>query len=109
MTGKSADGIAHVEIMARKRDQWVMLRIRDHGVGVPDEDLSRIKQPFYRGDLARTAVTGAGLGLAIVDKTIQRMGGSFVLTCPAGGGLSAGMRLNRAPTQQEEQTQPMPV
>lgn len=107
--GKSADGLAHVEIMARKRDQWVLLRVRDHGPGVPNEDLARIKQPFYRGDLARTAVTGAGLGLAIVDKTVQRMGGSFVLTCPSGGGLSAAIRLNRAPTQQEEQTQPMRV
>jgi two-component system osmolarity sensor histidine kinase EnvZ len=53
--------------------------------------------PFYRGDAARTAATGAGLGLAIVEKAMQRMGGSLELTNAPDGGLMAHIRLKRAP------------
>lgn len=93
---KNADGIARIEITGRQREHWILLKIRDFGPGVPAEDLVKLKQAFFRSDTARTAATGAGLGLAIVDKAIQRMGGSFVLTRPVGGGLSANFRLNIA-------------
>ena len=93
---KNADGIARVEITGRQREHWILLKIRDFGPGVPAEDLPKLKQAFFRSDTARTSATGAGLGLAIVDKAIQRMGGSFVLTRPVGGGLSANFRLNLA-------------
>jgi two-component system, OmpR family, osmolarity sensor histidine kinase EnvZ len=46
--------------------------------------------------VARTSATGAGLGLAIVDKTIQRMGGSFTLHNSSSGGLAANLRLPSA-------------
>jgi two-component system osmolarity sensor histidine kinase EnvZ len=94
--GKNADGVARVEISGRRREHWILLKVRDFGPGVPAEDLPKLKQAFFRSDTARTAATGAGLGLAIVDKAIQRMGGSFVLTRPVGGGLSANFRLNLA-------------
>jgi two-component system osmolarity sensor histidine kinase EnvZ len=94
--GKSPDGVARIEISGRKREHWVLLRVRDHGNGVAAELLPKLKQPFFRGDLARTSVSGAGLGLSIVDMAIQRIGGSFVLTRPTGGGLSANIRLNPA-------------
>lgn len=93
---KNADGIARVEITGRKREHWILLKIRDFGPGVTAEDLPKLKQAFFRSDTARTSATGAGLGLAIVDKAIQRMGGSFVLSRPVGGGLSASFRLNLA-------------
>ena len=93
---KNADGIARVEISGRQREHWILLKIRDFGPGVPADDLPKLKQAFFRSDTARTSATGAGLGLAIVDKAIQRMGGSFVLTRPVGGGLSANFRLNLA-------------
>ena len=41
--------------------------------------------------------TGAGLGLSIVDKAIQRMGGEFELANTASGGLAAHIKLQRAP------------
>jgi hypothetical protein len=74
--GKTPEtGIAVVDIAAKARDEWVLLKVRDHGMGVPPEQLPNLTKPFFRGDAARTAATGAGLGLAIVDKTVQRMGG----------------------------------
>jgi two-component system osmolarity sensor histidine kinase EnvZ len=73
----------------------VLIKIRDYGVGVATEQLTNLTQPFYRGEAARTAANGAGLGLAIVDKTVQRMGGAFSLTNASSGGLSANIRLPR--------------
>jgi two-component system osmolarity sensor histidine kinase EnvZ len=64
---------------------------------VPPEKLTELTTPFYRGDAARTAATGAGLGLAIVEKALQRMGGGFELANAPDGGLVAHIRLRRAP------------
>ena len=96
--GKSADtGIARIEVMAVAREQWVYLQVRDHGLGVADDQIGNLTKPFYRGEAARTAANGAGLGLAIVDKTVQRMGGAFALRNARSGGLIATIRLQAAP------------
>ena len=94
--GKTAEtGIAVVEIAAKCRDQWVLIKVRDHGLGVAPGALSKLTKPFFRGDAARTAATGAGLGLAIVEKTVERMGGVFGLANTASGGLAAHIKLRR--------------
>lgn len=96
--GKSVDtGIAVVDITAKARDDWVLIRVRDHGMGVSDEQLNNLTKPFYRGEAARTAANGAGLGLAIVEKTCVRMAGTFVLRNSSTGGLVANIKLQRAP------------
>jgi two-component system osmolarity sensor histidine kinase EnvZ len=96
--GKSIDtGVAVVDIAAKAREKWVMLRVRDHGIGVSTEQLADLTKPFYRGEAARTAANGAGLGLAIVEKTISSMGGTFVLSNTSSGGLAANIKLQRAP------------
>ena len=95
--GKTPEtGIALVDIAARVRGQWVLIKVRDHGMGVSEETLPKLTRPFFRGDAARTAATGAGLGLAIVEKTIQRMGGIFGLANTASGGLAAHIKLRRS-------------
>jgi two-component system, OmpR family, osmolarity sensor histidine kinase EnvZ len=95
--GKTPEtGIARVDIAARARDQWVLIKVRDHGQGVAPDMLPKLTRPFFRGDAARTAATGAGLGLAIVEKTIQRMGGVFDLANTSSGGLAAHIKLRRS-------------
>jgi two-component system osmolarity sensor histidine kinase EnvZ len=95
--GKTPEtGIAIVDIAAKARNEWVLLKVRDHGMGVAPEALPNLVKPFFRGDAARTAATGAGLGLAIVDKTVQRMGGIFALSNTTSGGLAAHIKLQRA-------------
>lgn len=95
--GKSpATGVAHVDIAAKARDEWILLKVRDHGQGVDPDHLENLTKPFFRGDAARTAATGAGLGLSIVDKAIQRMGGMFALVNTSSGGLAAHIKLQRA-------------
>lgn len=97
--GKSVDtGVALVDIAAKARDKWVLLRVRDHGIGVSEGQLDNLTKPFYRGEAARTAANGAGLGLAIVEKIVSRMGGTFVLSNSSSGGLAASIKLQRAPT-----------
>ena len=97
--------ITRVDIAAKSRENWVLIKLRDHGAGVPPEQLSNLTKPFFRGDTARTAAAGAGLGLSIVDKTVQRMGGIFALANSSTGGLVAHLQLQRA-TDQPEGTDP---
>jgi two-component system osmolarity sensor histidine kinase EnvZ len=92
--GKSpGTSFATVEIVAKASGHWVQLKILDHGAGVPEDSLRQLKRPFYRGDTARTSATGAGLGLAIVEKTIVSMHGVFSLANSDTGGLAAHIKL----------------
>jgi two-component system osmolarity sensor histidine kinase EnvZ len=96
--GRTTDtGIAMVTVTYARTGPWVICTVRDRGPGVAHEKLSQLTTPFFRGDAARTAATGAGLGLAIVEKAMQRMGGSLELTNAPDGGLMAHIRLKRAP------------
>lgn len=95
--GKTADtDTTQVDISVKAREDWVVIRLRDHGTGVPPEQLASLTQPFFRGDSARTAAAGAGLGLSIVDRTVQRMGGVLSLSNSPSGGLAAHIQLQRA-------------
>ena len=97
--GRSTDtGIAVVELSYAKTGPWVIVTVRDHGPGVAPEKLGELTTPFFRGDAARTAATGAGLGLAIVEKSLQRMGGTLELSNAPDGGLVAHLRLKLAPS-----------
>lgn len=92
--GRGTDtGIAEVRLSVQRAGEWVILSVRDHGPGVAQEKLPQLITPFFRGDTARTAATGAGLGLAIVDKAMQRMGGTLDLANAPEGGLVAHLRL----------------
>ena len=89
-------GVADVTVSAVKTGSWVIVSVRDHGPGVAPEKLPQLTTPFFRGDAARTAATGAGLGLAIVEKAMLRMGGTLELANAPDGGLVAHLRLHRA-------------
>jgi two-component system osmolarity sensor histidine kinase EnvZ len=96
--GRSTDtGIARVQVSYARTGPWVILTVRDFGQGADPKKLAQLTTPFFRGDAARTAATGAGLGLAIVDKAVQRMGGTFELANAPDGGLMAHIRLKKAP------------
>jgi two-component system, OmpR family, osmolarity sensor histidine kinase EnvZ len=90
-------GIARVLVSYARTGPWVILTVRDFGPGVDPKKISQLMTPFFRGDAARTAATGAGLGLAIVDKAVQRMGGTFEIGNAPDGGLIAHIRMKKAP------------
>ncbi len=95
--GRSPDtGVTRVQVTYAKTGHWIIVNVRDHGPGVPPEKLAQLTTPFYRGDAARTHAQGAGLGLAIVEKAVARMGGQFDLANAPDGGFVAHLRLRRA-------------
>lgn len=75
----------------------VTLWMEDNGPGVPEEQLPYLFEPFYRGDAARTKPgAGSGLGLAVVKKSMQQMGGNVRAENAPGGGLRIVMQLPMA-------------
>ncbi len=90
-------GIAVVTVSYARTGPWIICTVRDKGPGVAPEKLPQLTTPFFRGDAARTAATGAGLGLAIVEKSMQRMGGQLEIQNAPEGGLMMHLRFKRAP------------
>ncbi|NDY90540.1 HAMP domain-containing protein [Ideonella sp. TBM-1] len=96
--GRSIDtGVARVKVSHVQTGDAIIITVRDYGQGVAPEKLAHLTTPFFRGDAARTAATGAGLGLAVVKKALQRIGGALELNnATEKTGLVAHIRLKKA-------------
>lgn len=82
-----------------------VIRVRDHGDGVPPEALSELFRPFYRVEDARDRESGGvGLGLAITDRAVRSHGGSVSAQNAEGGGLLVELRLPVELTAQADET-----
>ncbi|MBA3904286.1 MAG: two-component sensor histidine kinase [Rhodocyclaceae bacterium] len=88
-----------IELRTSRESGSVVLEVLDRGPGIPAAEAERLKQPFTRLEEARTGATGAGLGLAIVDRIARSHGGSFDLLPREGGGLvaRASIPINASP------------
>jgi len=97
---RGADGgPAEVVVQAQVAQEEIDIRVCDQGPGVPPDQLGLLVQPFFRGNAARTEASGAGLGLAIVDKAVQRMRGRLTFRNLEGQGLEVTIVLPRAPME----------
>ncbi|MCH0572362.1 HAMP domain-containing histidine kinase [Streptomyces sp. MUM 136J] len=74
-----------------------VLTVRDHGPGVPEDELPHVFDRFWRSPDAR-ALPGSGLGLSIVARTVQEAGGTVALGRAEGGGTVVTVRLPGAKT-----------
>jgi two-component system sensor histidine kinase MprB len=70
--------------------------VRDHGPGIPEADLSKVFDRFYRAPAARS-MPGSGLGLAIVREVVEAEGGTVRAGNDAGGGAVVEIRLPAIP------------
>ena len=78
-------------------DETVVLTVEDDGIGIPESDLPRVFDRFYRVDKMRSrAYGGTGLGLSIVSDTVRRRGGAVSAAAREGGGTVFTVRLPRA-------------
>ncbi len=70
------------------------IHVRDHGPSVPDDELDRLFQPFYRVGSARDRERGGtGLGLSISQRAVRAHGGTISATNPDDGGLLIEIKL----------------
>ena len=78
-----------IQVSLRRQEDLVVLQVADNGVGIPEEDIPRIFERFYRVDKARSrAAGGTGLGLSIVSDTVKKRGGTVdVANRPSGGAV----------------------
>src|SRR5262245_14536007 len=78
-----------VELSAVENSDTVVVRVTDHGPGVPEDDRERVFEPFFRLDRSRTKSTGGyGLGLSICKRVMEAHGGSIAVDSGAGRGAS---------------------
>ncbi len=74
----------------------VRITVRDHGPGLPAQELASAMEPFYRVEPSRNRASGGmGLGLSIARDIALRHGGTLVLRNATGGGLEAVLELPR--------------
>ena len=67
---------ALVKIWTEKEDSTVRLFVQDNGIGIPNESMGKVFEPFHRAHPDR-GYEGTGIGLAIVKKAVERMGGKL--------------------------------
>ncbi len=87
----------HIRVGWGEEDGQVWLEVADDGIGIPEADLPRIFERFYRVDKARSRqMGGTGLGLSIVKHLAQAMKGSVQAASRVGHGATFTVRLPRA-------------
>lgn len=76
-----------VKLVARIENEYLQFSVQDNGYGIPEEDLKRIFDRFYRvNDENTRAIVGTGLGLAIVKSIVDAHHGSIKVTSMPGSG-----------------------
>ncbi|MBQ9270071.1 MAG: HAMP domain-containing histidine kinase, partial [Oscillospiraceae bacterium] len=82
-----------VRLIAYAQGESAILIVEDNGIGIPEEELDRIFERFYRVDKARSREAGGtGLGLAIVRETVEKYGGTVEASNRAQGGARFTVR-----------------
>ena len=85
------------DVIKRHAKAWrhvAAAEIADRGPGLPDAQIPYLLRPFTRMDTARTHANGAGLGLAIVDRVVQRHHGQLEIKNRETGGLAVRVWLS---------------
>lgn len=79
-----------VEFTADKKDGKIFFSIKDTGCGIPEDELPKIKEKFYKG---KTSKSKNGIGLSICDEIIRLMGGLFEIKSQVGEGTEVYVAL----------------
>ena len=71
-------------------NEEVVVRIRDYGSGIPEDELPLVKKKFYKGS---SKTRGSGIGLAVSDEIVTMHGGDLTLENAEGGGTLVTVRI----------------
>jgi signal transduction histidine kinase len=63
--------------------EYIVVRIRDYGPGIPEDEIPLVKKKFYKGS---SKARGTGIGLAVCDEIVEMHGGLLTLENAPGGG-----------------------
>ena len=86
-----------IVVALRQTEQHIVLEVRDRGLGIDAEDLTRIFDPYYRARFSDTQTRrGAGLGLTLVQQIVAAHGGRVEVESQAGSGSTFRLLFPRA-------------
>jgi two-component system sensor histidine kinase SenX3 len=91
---KYSDPGSEVVVRVTHDGDEVQIGVRDHGIGIPANDIERVFERFYRVDVARSRQTGGtGLGLSIVRHVMANHGGEVTVESRLGEGSTFVLHL----------------
>ena len=79
-----------IEASINLEDEFVVVRIRDFGPGIPEDELPLVKKKFYKGS---SKARGSGIGLAVSDEIVVMHNGELILENAEGGGTMVTVKI----------------
>lgn len=87
-----------IEVSVYADAEAATIRFRDHGPGIPENELPHVTEKFYKGSSSKER--GSGIGLAVCEEIVTRSGGKLEIKNAPGGGTAVTVRLPYAPEGQ---------
>jgi signal transduction histidine kinase len=89
---KYAPGAPRIDVVACAEGEEVVIAVRDHGLGIDEDDLPNMFERFFRAKTS-TGITGTGIGLNLVKTLVEMHGGSISVETGKGAGSTFMVRL----------------
>lgn len=80
-------------VTCSREDNYIIVSVKDYGIGIPEQALEKVKERFYRVDPSRSSQS-SGLGLAIVTEIVKRHAGQFIIESELGKGTKVTVIFN---------------
>jgi signal transduction histidine kinase len=82
-----------VKLVISTSNREVSITVQDSGIGIPEDEVNLVFQPFYRASNVRH-ISGAGLGLAIVNSLVEKLGGEILVASSIGTGTTIKIKIS---------------